>query len=517
MRIVTMLAAVMALAVEANAAVPPFTAECGPDLNVQADAQGAVRINGKGARLIPRPDGQTTAVGGGVTIDITPQGREPPRVTYTARDKTVGACEVVSFREPDGAVAPHRPLANTRWRLVEFQSMDDAQGKTRPHDPAAYTMHLRADGSVQLQLNCNRAQGTWSARPAADGSSGGFEFGPLATTRALCPPSSMDEMIAAQARFVRGYLLRDGNLYLSLMADGGIFAWAPDPAIPGSAPVRPAGPAEGGPRDWQLAGSGGPAALREAPSVSARVVARLARGTILDNLGCQARERTDGQVWCDVQPLGGGPRGYLPADLLAPATAPTAPCRPARTTRRGARGRAASMRPASCRVPSSQGCRPRPATSAPPAPAAAMPPSSSHGPTAARARSSSAWAGRSAPTRARLTACRRSRRCATARPTASASAPSATRSPVPWCWGHDAATLAAWGMRVAVTGSSATPSLAISLSSTSQPPTVNWMLVFRRELTQECKVRVLGRARVPRLQQTGDSACFIPWVRARLA
>lgn len=320
-RIMAMLAAALTVANSANAAnaaVPPFTAECRPDLNVQADARGAVRINGKNARLIHRPDGQTTAMAGGVYIDITPQGREPPRVTYTARDKSVGNCEVVSFREPDVAVAPQRPLADTRWRLIEFQSMDDAQGTTRPHDPAAYTMHLRADGSAQMQLNCNRAQGTWSATPAADGTSGRFEFGPLAATRALCPPPSMDEMIVAQARFVRGYLLKDGKLYLSLMADGGIFAWAPEVAAGMAAPVRPVGPAEGGPRNWQLAGTGSPAALRETPSASAHVVATLAPGTILDNLGCRP---VDGRVWCDVQPLGGGPRGHLPVDLLTPATA----------------------------------------------------------------------------------------------------------------------------------------------------------------------------------------------------
>ena len=28
--------------------------------------------------------------------------------------------------------------------------------------------------------------------------------------------------------FVRSYLLKDGRLYLSLMADGGIYAWEPD-------------------------------------------------------------------------------------------------------------------------------------------------------------------------------------------------------------------------------------------------------------------------------------------------
>ena len=43
------------------------------------------------------------------------------------------------------------------------------------------------------------------------------------------------------------------------------------------------------------------------------------RGTIFDNLGCQ---RVDTQVWCDVQKLGGGPRGYLPAGILKPAVSP---------------------------------------------------------------------------------------------------------------------------------------------------------------------------------------------------
>ena len=46
--------------------------------------------------------------------------------------------------------------------------------------------------------------------------------------RALCPPPSMDESIVAQSAFVRSCLLKGGRLYLSLMADGGIYAWEPD-------------------------------------------------------------------------------------------------------------------------------------------------------------------------------------------------------------------------------------------------------------------------------------------------
>ena len=119
-------------------------------------------------------------------------------------------------------------LAGTSWRLVDFQSMDDAIETVRPEDPSLYTMQLNNDGSVNMRLNCNRARGTWSAEPSSAGTSGSFTFGPLAMTRALCPPPSLDEKIAAQSNFIRTYLLKDGKLHLSLMADGGIYTWEPD-------------------------------------------------------------------------------------------------------------------------------------------------------------------------------------------------------------------------------------------------------------------------------------------------
>jgi heat shock protein HslJ len=120
-------------------------------------------------------------------------------------------------------------LAGTSWRLVEIQSMDDAIGTVRPADPARFTMRLDADGTAHLQLDCNRANGTWSAEPASGAKSGGFTFGKLAMTRALCPPPNLDERIAAQSEYVRSYLLKDGRLHLSLMADGGIWVWEPEP------------------------------------------------------------------------------------------------------------------------------------------------------------------------------------------------------------------------------------------------------------------------------------------------
>jgi heat shock protein HslJ len=119
-------------------------------------------------------------------------------------------------------------LAGTSWQLVAFQSMDDSQGTTTIDDPAKYTLTLNADGKAALRLDCNRGAGSWESTPSADGSSGQLTFGPIASTRAFCPPPSMGEKLARDLNHVRSYLIKDGKLYLSLMADAGIYEWRKD-------------------------------------------------------------------------------------------------------------------------------------------------------------------------------------------------------------------------------------------------------------------------------------------------
>ena len=100
-------------------------------------------------------------------------------------------------------------------------------------------MTLVVGGQVHLQLNCNRATGTWTAEPP-DAESGAFTFGRLAMTRALCPPPSYDSQIARDAEVRPLVPRRDGRLYLSLMADGGTYVWAPRAPSPPAAPERAA-------------------------------------------------------------------------------------------------------------------------------------------------------------------------------------------------------------------------------------------------------------------------------------
>jgi hypothetical protein len=49
----------------------------------------------------------------------------------------------------------------------------------------------------------------------------------------MCPPGSLHDFIVKQWEFVRSYTIQNGHLYLSLMADGGIYELEP---IDGSKP-----------------------------------------------------------------------------------------------------------------------------------------------------------------------------------------------------------------------------------------------------------------------------------------
>lgn len=81
----------------------------------------------------------------------------------------------------------------------------------------------------------------------------------------------------------------------------------------------PSAPDDGGPRHWTVTGVRTSLNLRERPSLRARVIARYAPGTVLANLGCL---RAEGRIWCDVQKITGGARGYVAATYLAPTIGP---------------------------------------------------------------------------------------------------------------------------------------------------------------------------------------------------
>ncbi len=127
--------------------------------------------------------------------------------------------------EATGGVTIEQPavkaaLADRNWQLVRIMSMDDTESV--PKDRSLYTMRLQSSGDVRIRADCNRAVGNWTSESA-----GKLQFGPLAATKALCPPDSLHDVYMAQFPWVRSYVTKDGNLFLATMADGSIIEFEP--------------------------------------------------------------------------------------------------------------------------------------------------------------------------------------------------------------------------------------------------------------------------------------------------
>ena len=124
----------------------------------------------------------------------------------------------VSAGQKPPAPRPSEPpatLQGTSWRLVRFQGGDDTT-KT-PDDRDKYTIEFDPGGLLTARIDCNRGRGSWKS------SGSKLELGPMALTRAMCPPGSLDGQIVKHWSLIRSYVIKDGHLFLALMADGGIY------------------------------------------------------------------------------------------------------------------------------------------------------------------------------------------------------------------------------------------------------------------------------------------------------
>ena len=103
---------------------------------------------------------------------------------------------------------------------MQFQGSDDTT--LTPDDPTKYRVTFEADNQVRLQVDCNQGQGSWSSSEPNQ-----LELSELALTRAICPPGSLHDRIVQDWTAVRSYVIEDNHLFLSLMADGGIYEFEP--------------------------------------------------------------------------------------------------------------------------------------------------------------------------------------------------------------------------------------------------------------------------------------------------
>ena len=114
-------------------------------------------------------------------------------------------------------------LGGTSWQLIRF--VDSEHQALRPDQRVRYTIAFESDGGVTVRSGCSRGGGSWKSS-----GSNLVEFGPLRFARAKCRLTAMDDRLPSDLQYVRSYFLRDGHLFLSLLAEQGCYEF--EPAVP---------------------------------------------------------------------------------------------------------------------------------------------------------------------------------------------------------------------------------------------------------------------------------------------
>jgi heat shock protein HslJ len=155
--------------------------------------------------------------------------REPPMrrrraFPFAALALAVAACNPINPGAPlmPGSVnAPPPPIAapgdalltNTIWSWKETVTGDDK--RIRPEAPERYTLEFQPGGMLIVRADCNRGSASYLLN------GGSLSFGPIALTRAMCAPGSMDSEFTRELEAVSGQLFRDAELVLTLRLDSG--------------------------------------------------------------------------------------------------------------------------------------------------------------------------------------------------------------------------------------------------------------------------------------------------------
>ena len=79
-----------------------------------------------------------------------------------------------------------RTVDRGSWQLVKFEGGDGSV--LTPDDRTKYTLAFDAKRGVAVRVDCNRGQVTWKSSGANQ-----LQLGPLALTRAMCPPGSLHD------------------------------------------------------------------------------------------------------------------------------------------------------------------------------------------------------------------------------------------------------------------------------------------------------------------------------------
>jgi heat shock protein HslJ len=160
-----------------------------------------------------------------VVVDMITQGPEDPMCCPTQQ-------VVVAYELQDGALVEVAPvgaagrsatdsIVGLTWEWVESVYSDDTSVEV--YDPNSYTLTLLPDGSVALQVDCNRGGGTYTL----DGSQLTLDVAIM--TRVACPEGTLSEVFMRDLSAAATYVMDGEDLIINLFADAGNMRFQPGP------------------------------------------------------------------------------------------------------------------------------------------------------------------------------------------------------------------------------------------------------------------------------------------------
>lgn len=206
---------------EATAAKPVrFVCDRSEAITVMFKANGASLVSDQGEFDLAQNPAASGFSYSGMGHSI--RGKEH-ELTWSAPGGLVYSCREQEWAMRQPQIQPAKPdLAESMWKLVSFQSSDDAIGTLTPANPERYTLSFGIGGRLAMQLDCNRGMGSWQVTDESE-NGGALAIKGGAMTRAACPPGSMDMQIARDLSRVRSFIIKGDRLFLALEADSGVY------------------------------------------------------------------------------------------------------------------------------------------------------------------------------------------------------------------------------------------------------------------------------------------------------
>lgn len=118
-----------------------------------------------------------------------------------------------------GGMSSYDMLVDIEWQWKKTSYSNDTEAV--PGNPERYSITFREEGSFFGLADCNRIRGSYSL------SGGQIVIGPITSTRAMCPPDSLDRVFLKDLERAVIIFFKGDRLYIDLKLHSGTMVFLP--------------------------------------------------------------------------------------------------------------------------------------------------------------------------------------------------------------------------------------------------------------------------------------------------